>query len=164
MAKSTDPRPGDGRFDTLVRWLGSKDRQKFQFAVITLCGLGQAAAMPLVIEATRPGKRSQHRIAILNLVQKIGGPLDPEDMFRVQDLLRHRDLGVRRKAEEVIMSMSPSSLPKTDVALAMARTFNPFLQPPLSRRALRANPDFARWRAAFNAERRREREKDQGRM
>jgi hypothetical protein len=64
------------------------------------------------------------------VVQKIGGPLGPDDMFRLQDLLRHRDPAVCRKAEQVILSMSPGGVPKTDAELAMARTLNPFLTIP----------------------------------
>jgi hypothetical protein len=164
MAKSTEPRPGEGRFDTLVRLLGSKDPQTRQEAAAMLRQVGKPVAPPLVIEAIKPGKRPQHRIAILDVVQQIGGPLGPDDMFRLQDLLRHRDPAVCRKAEQVIMSMAPGGMPKTDAELAMARTLNPFLRPPPNRRALRADPDFARWRAEFNAARRKERERDQGRM
>ncbi len=91
MAKSTEPRPGEGRFDALVRLLGSKDPQTRQEAAAMLRQAGKPAAPPLVNEAIKPGKRSHHRIAILDVVQQIGGPLGPDDMSRLQDLLRHRD-------------------------------------------------------------------------
>ena len=168
MAISMEPRPGEGRFDLLLRWLTSKDMKKNQFAVNTLCGLGKPVVSALVMEAILPGKRAQLRIALLDVVQRIGGPLGPEDMFRLRDLLLHRNHAVRRKAEEVIMSMAPGGVPKTDAELAMARTLNPFLRPPLSRqdlrKALRADPDVARLRREFYAERRKEKERDQGRM
>ena len=128
MAGITDPRPGEGRFDTLIRLLGVKDPQTRQEAAAMFCRVGKLAVRGLVHEALKRGRRSQHRIAILDVVQKIGGPLGNEDMFRLQSLLGHHDSGVRAKAELVIMSLC-RGIPDTLEALALERDCNPFLQP-----------------------------------
>lgn len=140
MAGSMEPRPGEGRFDALVRWLGAKDAKTEQFAVTMLCQVGKQAALPLIMEAMSRGKRSKHRVAILDVVQRIGGPLLPEEWLRLRSLFQHRDPAVRRKAAEVIMSMAPGGAPTSDAELAMMRIFNPLLAVPPRRRVRPRRP------------------------
>jgi len=164
MAAITEPRPGEGRFDTLIRLLGLEDPQTRQEAAAMFCQVGKPAVKALIQEACKRGRQSQHRIAILSVVEQIGGPLDFKEMFSLQSLLGHRDPDVREKAVEAIMSLSPGGVPKNAEDAASMFAFNPFLQPPLNRQVLRGDPDLARWRAEFNAERRRERYREYGRQ
>lgn len=96
MDRTIEPPPGEKNFDTLVKWLNSKDPQKRLVATTVLCRVGKPTAPLLVFEAIKPGKRSQHRIALLDVVQQIGGPLGPEQLFSLRDLPRHRDPAVCR--------------------------------------------------------------------
>ena len=91
--------------------------------------LGFSAATPLG-RLGQPGKRSRYRIAILDVVQALGGLFGPDEMFGLQSLLRHRNPGVCQKMKWVIMAASPCGLPKSSEALAMMRTFNPYLHLP----------------------------------
>ena len=129
MAGRMEPRPGEGRFDTLIRLLGQKDPQTRQEAAAMFCQVGKQAVPPLIREVLKPGKRSQHRVAILDVVQQIGGPLGFDEMSGLQLLLRNRALDVREKAERVIISLRPGDMPDTPEDLALERAFNPFLRP-----------------------------------
>lgn len=135
MAGTMEPHPGQ-RFETLIRWLGLKDPQKNDMAVTMFCRLGKPVVHSLIQEAFKRGKRSPHRVAILDLVERIGGPFQHDDIFSLRLLLRHRDPGVRAKAERVLISMRPGPLPDTPEDLAAERAFNPYLQslPDLRRR------------------------------
>jgi hypothetical protein len=130
----TEPCPGEGRFDTLIRLLGVKDQQLRQDAAAMFCQVGKPIVPTLVHEAQRPGRRQQHRIAILDVVQQIGGPIEPDALFGLQSLLRHHDAAISAKVEQVIMSLSPGGVPKSPEGLALERVFNPFLAIPPSRR------------------------------
>ena len=133
MDEATTNRPSQGRFDLLIKWLGLKDPQKKGEAVSLLCRAGRLATPLLVQEAIKSGKRSQHRIAILDVVQQIGGPLGMDELLNLQSLIQHRDPGVRQKAEQVIMAVGPCGLPTSAKELALMRIFNPFLAPPIQR-------------------------------
>jgi hypothetical protein len=125
-----EPPGGEGRFDVLVRWLGLEDPQKNSLAVEMLCHLGKEVVASLIQAAIEPGKRSHHRVAILDVVERIGGPVGWDEMSGLQSLLRHNDPNVALKAERVIMSMSPGGVPTSPEGLAMMRAFNPFLAVP----------------------------------
>ena len=163
VAGITEPRQGE-RFSTFVRWLSSKDFQKREKAIAMFCQVGKGIVPALIQETIRPGKRSQHRIAILEVIEQIGGPVGFDDMCRLQSLLGQRAPSVCQKAAEVIMSLGPGGPPKSPEDAAAMLDSNPFLRPPLTRQALRGDPDLARWRAEFNAERRKERDREHGRM
>jgi hypothetical protein len=129
-SKEVSSRPS--KFDIMLGWLGTDNEIKLRAATKLLCGLGKPAAECLVGEALRPGKRPEHMIRILDVVQQIGGPLGPDEMFGLQSLLGHRNQDIREKAERVIMSLSPSGVPDNPTSAALMRAFNPFLQPPRS--------------------------------
>jgi hypothetical protein len=135
MVGAMESRPDKGRFDILVLWLALKNPQKNQAAVAILRHLGKPAVPLLIHEAIKPGKRAHHRIAILEVVRQIGGPVGLDEMLGLQSLLRHRNLGVRQKAERVIMSMSTGGVPSSPEGLATMRAFNPFLAVPSQRQS-----------------------------
>lgn len=134
VEEQTRPSPDTHHFDTLVKWLGLKDPQKNRAAVTLLCRLGKLATPLLVQEATKPGRRPEHLIAILDVIQTLGGPLGLNEMWGLQSLLRHRNPDVCQKAEQVIISQSPSGSPGSPIHTAFMRAFNPFLTPPARRR------------------------------
>jgi hypothetical protein len=117
-------------FDTVIGWLADQDERKREAATSILTRLGPPAVTLLVEEASKPGKRAEHCVAILDIVQQIGGPPEPSTIFGLQSLLGHHSTAVREKAEQVIMSFAPCGIPDSSVAAAMMRTVNPFLQTP----------------------------------
>ncbi len=86
----------------------------------------------LVAESVRPGRRAEHRLRLLNLVQQFGCPLGPTELFGLQALLRNRSPAVRQKAEEIIMAASPCGEPDNPETAALMSAFNPFLHVPSS--------------------------------
>jgi hypothetical protein len=91
---------------------------------------GKPAVEPLAQEAIRDGRTAKHRIAILDVIQQIGGPFGPGELFSLQSLLQHGDPGVRAKAEAIIMSMGSSGLPDSPIRAVFMRAFNPLLAVP----------------------------------
>jgi hypothetical protein len=122
---NTDPR----LFDMLVGWLGLKNARLHRGAIATFCGLGDEVVPPLVWEASKSGKTPQHRITILDVVQKIGSPLGPAEMLAFSLLLRDRNMEVRRKALRVMIAAIPVDLPKAPEDRAAMRLSNSFLPP-----------------------------------
>ena len=174
MDGSTQAQPTQLRFDTLVSWLCTGDPQQRNAATTIFCREGKLSAELLVQEAIRPGKRSQHLIAILDVVRQIGGPLGPSEMFGLQSLLRHRDLAVRQKAERLIMEASPCGLPDAPETVALMRALNPLLRPLPPHRpprrtrlsdfaaALRGDRAAARRRVRSSAAREKREERERG--
>ena len=161
-------------FDTLVKWLGLRDPQKNRAARTLLCRLGTPATPLLVQEAIRPGTRAGHVIAILDVVQQIGGPFGPDELFGLQSLLRHRNRHVVQAAEQIIMSASPCGPPDSPESAALMRAFNPFLTPPPRCRprrtrtadfaaALRGNRAAGRRRVRSSVARQKREERELGR-
>lgn len=117
--------PDTHRFDKLVKWLGLKDQQKNRAAIILLSRLGRPGMELLVEEAAGPGKQPDHRVAILDLVARIGEPLGPTEFFTLQSMLRHKVSRVAEKAAEVFAALSPVGIPKSAEDVALFRTFHP---------------------------------------
>ena len=117
-------------FGVLLEWLGHKNLKKRQAATLRLCKLGRVAVLPLILAAIEPGRPSQHVIAILGAIQKIGGVLVLNERPTLESLLQHSDPGVRQKAEEVIRSMSSSSVPASAKGIEPMRSGNPLVKPP----------------------------------
>jgi hypothetical protein len=67
----------------------------------------------LVNEACRQGKQPDHRIRILNVVQRIGEPLDADSFFDLMLLMQHRVPKVGLKAVEVIAALRPTGTAAT---------------------------------------------------
>ena len=130
MQESMEEGPHRGNLDLVIGWLDGQDKEKLEKAISILRRLGKPVVAFLILAAAKPGKRSEHRVRILDLVQQIGGPLGMVEMCGLQSLLQHDDPNVRAKAERVIMSMSPGGIPETPEGLAMMRAFNPFLRVP----------------------------------
>jgi hypothetical protein len=144
MNELTQTDPCSGSLDLVIGWLGGKDAEKVEKATSILRRLGRQVIEFLILEATKPGKRSQHRIAILDVVQKIGGPVGVDELFGLQTLYQHADPNVRAKAEQVIMSLSPGGVPDSSEDAAVMRAFNPFLAiPPRCRPRRTRTSDFA---------------------
>jgi len=66
--------------------------------------MGVNIITPLATEAALPGKRPDHRIRILNVIQRIGGTLDPDAFYTVSSLMNNPVDRVARKAAEVILA------------------------------------------------------------
>lgn len=157
--------------DTAIGWLIDRDAKKREAAVSILTSLGKPAVLLLINEVDKPKRQPKHSIAILDVIQRIGGPLEPKEMFALQFLLRHRNPAVCEKVARVIMSMSPGGIPDSPQGIALMRAFNPFLQsPPRCRKrrtrlsdiqaASRGDWDAVRRRARYNAARRKEEERE----
>ena len=133
MNTSTQTATYTDSFDLIIKWLGGRDKAKIEKATSILVSIGQPVVKYLVREAIKPRKQPEHRIAILDTVQQIGGPFGVDEIFALRSLLQHHNPSVRCKAEEVIMAASPCGLPKSTKGVALMRAFNPFLAPPPGR-------------------------------
>ena len=80
--------PGETKFAQLITALGRKDPRLREYATEILCRLGKQAVPMLVEEAAARGRQPDHRVRILDVVQRIGEPLDAE-FFVVMLLLSH---------------------------------------------------------------------------
>jgi hypothetical protein len=118
-----------GDIGVLVNWLGRNDPERSHIAHMVLCCMGPEVAPILVREAIRRGRNVQHRLVILDVMQRIGGPLGMDEILLLQGMLGDRNPRIRRKAELVIMAVGPCGLPESPEDEAFMRAFNPFLQP-----------------------------------
>jgi len=99
--------PGRSRFEQLVAALGRKDPAMNEYAAEIFRRVGKPVVPMLVREAVCRGKQPDHRVRILDVIQRIGEPLDMA-FFDLMMLLRHRVPKVRQKAAEVIAALSPA--------------------------------------------------------
>ena len=125
MEEMTQFVPDTHHFDKLVKWLSLKDPRKNHAAATLLSRLGRPGMELLVEEAAGPGKQPDHRIAILNVVVRIGEPLGPDEFFTLQSMLHHKVPRVAEKAAEVFAALSPGGIPKSSEDAAIFRTFHP---------------------------------------
>jgi hypothetical protein len=104
---------GDSGFDKMINGLRRKDPKLNAICADLLIRsqteLGANIVHPLVNEAVLPGKHPNHRIRILDVVQRIGESLDPDDFFTVMLLANHQVEKVAKKAVELIAELRPSS-------------------------------------------------------
>ena len=85
-------------FDMVIGWLIDRDAKKREVAVSILTRLGPPAVSLLIDEAISANKKSEHRIAILGVIERIGGTLGLDEAVGLQSLTWHPDPGVRSKA------------------------------------------------------------------
>jgi hypothetical protein len=104
---------GDSGFDRMINGLRKKDRRLNErcadMLIRTHKELGANIVHPLVNEAALPGKQPNHRVRLLDVVQRIGESLDPDDFFTVMLLANHQVEKVAKKAVELIAELRPSS-------------------------------------------------------
>ena len=99
--------PGKSRFARLIAALRRKDPHLNEYAAEMLCCVGQPVVSLLVWESVIRGKQPDHRVRILDVIQRIGKPLD-EAFFALTMLLGHPVERVRQKAAKVIAALSPA--------------------------------------------------------
>ena len=73
--------PASQRLAALVDFLATKHSRRNAVAVYVLANLGPTVVPELIREAVVPGKRPDHRVRILDVVDRIGAPLDVSDWF-----------------------------------------------------------------------------------
>lgn len=106
--------PGNSNYERLIEALRRKDRDlnayasEILFRLGTEMGQNKQLVPMLVRDACRNGRRPDHRIRILDVVQRIGEPLDAESFFDLMFLASHRVPKLALKAVEVIVALSPS--------------------------------------------------------
>jgi hypothetical protein len=101
MTNSIQTRPAS-EFDMVIGWLIDHDAKKRDVAVSILTRLGPPAVSMLVEEAISADKEAEHRIAILGVIERIGGTLELDDAVRLRSLIWHPDPSVRDKAEKAV--------------------------------------------------------------
>lgn len=101
MDRTVQTPPAGSRFAMVVAWLVDQDERKREAAVSILGRLGEPGVPHLVQEAIGANKQAEHRIALLDIIQQIGGPLELDDSVKLRTLFFHRDPAVRDKAEAV---------------------------------------------------------------
>jgi hypothetical protein len=144
-------------YDILMKWLCGTDPQNRCTAIEFFRRLGRLATSSLIYEAIKPGTKPQHRIAILDAVEQIGGPLGFDDMCRLQSLLQYGDRNVARKAKHIIKALGRAGLVSNPGSATLQSTFNPFLG--VSQRRPRRPSLFPQPNA--NSRRRAERRKEE---
>ena len=98
--------PGENRFQQLIEALRRKDPKLNASAAEVFCVAGKVVVPLLVREALGPGKHPNHRIRILDVIQRIGGPLGVDFLDFIR-LLRHPVQRVCEKAAEVVAALRP---------------------------------------------------------
>jgi len=107
--------PGNSGFERLIEALRRKNRDLNGYASEILYRLRKEMdphkqVVPMLVrEACCKGKQPEHRIRILDVVQRIGEPLDAESFFDLTFLTGHRVPKVGLKAAEVIATIRPSA-------------------------------------------------------
>ena len=101
---------GKDAFQRMINALGKDDPPLNAFAEELVYRAAQVVdpakmAYDLLLEAAANNRRAEHRIRILNLVLRIGAPLNADACMAVIYLCSHRDERVARKAGEVFMRL-----------------------------------------------------------
>lgn len=111
MVRVAQDRPAYPYWDCVIEWLRTKNRRKNEAAESILCRLGKPVVEFLIREVLQPGKRPDHRVRLLNVIQRIGGPLGPEEYYGIRKLLAHEVTRISEKASEVLTALSPGGPP-----------------------------------------------------
>ncbi len=106
MDDSPTPPPGENKFQRLIEALRRKNPKLNASATEVFCEAGKVVVPLLVREALGPGKHPNHRIRILDVIQRIGEPLGV-DFLDFTRLLRHPVQRVCEKAGEVVAALRP---------------------------------------------------------
>ena len=77
MDASTPAATPQGGLDLMIEWLRTKDKLKNETASSILCRVGEPVVEFLALEVIKPGMRPDHRVRLLDVIQRIGGPLGP---------------------------------------------------------------------------------------
>ena len=154
MNRIVEPRCDEGSFDRLIRLLGEEDEQLRQETAASLCQMGRPIVLALIREANRSGRKYEHRIAILSVIQQIGGPLGFDEIFGIWTMLGHPDAGIRAKVADVLCYLSPNGPPTTPEELALMREINPLLPKPSSGGRGRCSSSLRKLENTFPSKRR----------
>ena len=130
MNEPTQTGPHSGSFDLMIAWLGGRDEEKVAKAASILLGIGQPVVEYLIREANKPGKRSQHRIAILDVIRQSAAHSDPTRCLAFRPSCGTAIPVSASRRRQVIMAASPCGVPKSPEGLALMRAFNPYLTSP----------------------------------
>ena len=145
-----EPQPGEGTFDMLIRLLDEKDEQIRHAAAAIFCQVGKQISPGLIREAHMSDRSYPHRIAILSVVQQIGGPLGFDEIFGLWTLLWHPDAGIRAKVADVLCCLGPNGPPTTPAELALLRENNPLLPRPSSGGRGRCSSSLRKFKKCFS--------------
>ena len=92
------------QFDMLIQGLYGSDADERDRALVTFARLGERAIPLLVAQAVKPGLLPHQRVRILDVIQKIGGPLGVDEFFAIHTLLTHRSKHVRIRTAGVMVA------------------------------------------------------------
>lgn len=113
MDRYPDFPEGNSAFDKMIEGLRRKRPKLNELCADVLIRTHKEAGAnivhPLVTEAALPGKHPNHRVRLLDVVQRIGEPLGPEDFFTVMHLANHQVDKVAKKAVELMVALRPES-------------------------------------------------------
>ena len=73
--------PPDKGLKTILKWLTGKDARRSNLAGAVLLGMGKAPTDRILREALAPRTPVQHRIRLLQMIERIGQPLEPGQWF-----------------------------------------------------------------------------------
>jgi hypothetical protein len=95
--------PDEEQFEVLLGWLATKHANRNAVAAAVLQRAGAAAVPRLILEAASSGKQPPHRLRILEVIERIEGPLEPNafmDLMFVAGRTRHE--GVHTKVTAIL--------------------------------------------------------------
>lgn len=75
--------PQDQMAKTVLVWLTGKHERRSALAVAILAHGGAAAPRLLIAEALAKGKREGYRVRMLQAIERVGHPLDPDQLFEL---------------------------------------------------------------------------------
>ncbi len=102
MSAMKQTRPSDGLLDMLVEWVGSNNVDELIRALTVFLYMGSPTIEFLIRAAVKPGMTVEHQRRLLDLAQRIGGPLNSLARSQLQLLCRHGDSAIRPKAKQVL--------------------------------------------------------------
>lgn len=104
----------DQQFPTIVRWLTGKDTLRRAIALTTLSRVGAPAVSLLLKEAMKPRKGEQTRLRLLEAVEKIGVPLQPDEFLDLTIMASRFSPAVQQQIARVIVANRKAYIAQQD--------------------------------------------------
>ena len=102
--------PGDRIIDRMIAALGRKDPRAHDVVEAICRRVGEPALDLLVTVAIGNGKRVAHRVGILEMIKRLGLPLDFDKGTKLASLMTSRSAAVRQKTMEVFDAVGGSRI------------------------------------------------------
>ena len=102
LVESRATLPADKQLLMVMKWLVDDDESRRNVATGVIASIGANGVSRLVREALAPGKHSQQRVRLLQAVEKIGQPLQLDQVFDLNAATRRSDAAVQDQIARVL--------------------------------------------------------------